>query len=110
MRIECTEDHSLFDDKHQEIKPSEIFSDTELEYYKEPIVGNDNIYLTETEIKRLAIETARNTSAYGVVPESILNTSENNKKLFLKIFAKENKNSLHSKSIIAAINFINGRT
>lgn len=110
MCVECTEDHSLFDDKHQEVKPSEIFSDTELEYYKEPIMGNSNVVLTQEEIERVAIETARNRSAYGVVPESILNTSIENKKLFIKIFAEKNKNNQHSKSIIAGINFINRRT
>lgn len=110
MRIECTEDHSLFDDKHQEIKPSEIFSNTELEYYKEPIVGNDNIYLTETEIKRLAIETARNTSAYGVVPECILNSSIQSKKIFKKLFINElNDKKIEncSKPIQAGINYLN---
>ena len=37
MSVTVTEDHSLFNSKQEKIKPSQINSDTELEYYTDEI-------------------------------------------------------------------------
>lgn len=37
--VECTQDHSLFDENKNEIKPTEITENTKLEYYNEEIKG-----------------------------------------------------------------------
>ena len=39
MIVDVTEDHSLFNDEQQKIKPSRIKNDTKLEYYKGNIKG-----------------------------------------------------------------------
>lgn len=49
MFVECTQDHSLFDSNKNEIKPTEIKTDTKLEYYTDKICG-DIIYCSKKEI------------------------------------------------------------
>lgn len=115
MCVECTEDHSLFTKDRKEIKPSELTPNTELEYYTEPIVGDRTVFLTEDEIEDIACEVAEDTSAFGVVPESVLNTSDENKALFNLLFISEirkRKRSLktYSKAIQSSIQYMNNTT
>ena len=42
MLVEVTEDHSLFNDKQEKIKPSEVTEDTKLEYYDGDIFTDFN--------------------------------------------------------------------
>lgn len=53
--IDVTEDHSLFNDKQEKIKPSEINDETKLEYYKGEITPDGTMkWLNETRARRLA--------------------------------------------------------
>ena len=111
MCVECTEDHSLFTKGRKEIKPSELTQETELEYYTEPIVGDRTVFLTEDEIEDIACEVAENKSSFGVIPESVLNTSDENKKLFNLLFINEmqkRKRNLktYSKAIQAGLQYL----
>lgn len=45
--VDVTEDHSLFNDEQQEIKPSQIKNDTKLEYYKGNIKGGSEPILSK---------------------------------------------------------------
>ena len=55
MSVTVTEDHSLFNNKQQKIKPSEITSNTKLEYYTKPIVTDTNFkWLTKQRAKTMA--------------------------------------------------------
>lgn len=49
MAISVTEDHSLFNDKHEKIKPSSINEDVSLEYYGKEFIFN-NVRMTNKEI------------------------------------------------------------
>ena len=44
MSVTVTEDHSLFNDKQEKIKPSEINENTRLEYYKEDVNNSNKNY------------------------------------------------------------------
>ena len=53
--VDVTEDHSLFNDKQEKIKPSEISDETKLEYYKDEITPDGTMrWLNEKRARRLA--------------------------------------------------------
>jgi hypothetical protein len=55
MSVTVTEDHSLFNDKQEKIKPSEINEQTKLEYYSKPIDTNrDFRWLTKQRARIMA--------------------------------------------------------
>jgi hypothetical protein len=55
MSVTVTEDHSLFNDKQEKIKPSEINGQTKLEYYSKPIDTNrDFRWLTKQRARIMA--------------------------------------------------------
>ena len=55
MSVTVTEDHSLFTDKQEKIKPSEIKNDTKLEYYNKKVVGDKMIAsVNETRARHFA--------------------------------------------------------
>lgn len=56
MSVTVTEDHSLFNDKQEKIKPSEIDKDTKLEYYQGEIKGDSNrvMIMNEKRAKHFA--------------------------------------------------------
>lgn len=55
MSVTVTEDHSLFNDKQQKIKPSEVTEQTKLEYYNKDVTPtNNNKWLNERRAKRQA--------------------------------------------------------
>lgn len=86
--IDVTEDHSLFDENENRIKPSEINENTQLEYYKECIKGENVSNVSDSKCR-----------AYGMllghrrchnVPCDILNATKEKKILFFKQFIKSN--------------------
>lgn len=84
MRIEITEDHSLFNKDKKKIKPSEITENTELEYYTDEIKGNVEITMKDSHIKRMA-----RMLAYGkinAVPNLILNGTVDTMHKFMQEF------------------------
>ena len=101
MMVDVTQDHSLFDDKQQEIKPTEITYDTQLEYFKKPIshsIVNSNI--AEKQGKLLA------QGWLDRVPLNILNSDKNTRDEFLKGFKSIVCKKELSKTAKAGIFFI----
>lgn len=106
IRVEVTEDHSLFDDKQRKIKPSEITSETRLEMYSEPL-SHKMTMPTERSIRIMA-----NWLVNGVddrVPTSILNATPRLKKLFLSLVEGTDW-SQRSKTCQAGILFLKNTT
>lgn len=55
MSVTVTEDHSLFNENQEKIKPSEIKDDTKLEYYKKKVKGDKMlISVNETRARHFA--------------------------------------------------------
>jgi hypothetical protein len=104
--VECTEDHSLFDENKNEIKPSEITKNTKLEYYREKIEHNQ---LDVNFSDEIIIELAKQLSEGIIdrVPYTILNGSKRVKKLFYRIFMlNHNENIEYTKTCLAGLRFI----
>ena len=107
MSVTVTEDHSLFDDKQRKIKPSEINSDTKLEYYNENI-STANCKLTAREIKTIAALLKNNT--IDRIPMTVLNlTNKTSIELFLKSI-KDWDYSNATKTCKAGIEFLKKKT
>ena len=109
MRVEVTEDHSLFNSNREKIKPSDITGDTQLEYYTEDIIG-DNISHVYHDFdpynmgKEVAIGNVNKISI------TILNSEKNVMETFYKGFMENYiEGKEYSKSVIAGLQFINRR-
>ena len=79
--IDVTEDHSLFNDKQEKIKPSEIKEDSQLEYYYDNVSSGINHQMSDKFIKLMANMVKNGT--IGRIPIDILNGSKETKKKFL---------------------------
>lgn len=107
MSVDCTKDHSLFNDKQEEIKPTEIKEDTKLEYYKGETIYTDfnTQCVNENYIKFIA-----NTVKNGIcteLPVTILNLDIKGKKLFLSLLNNIDINiNTHTKTLVAGIQYI----
>lgn len=111
VNVEVTEDHSLFNDKQEKIKPSEIDANTELEYYNSNNIFKDfnkietimfnSIYLediTRTIYKQRIVED---------IPSAYLNMTMRLKREFMKwIDPKYFNLNFFSKKALAKILFI----
>lgn len=86
MLVECTEDHSLFNKDKEKIKPSKITKSTVLEYYGDDIKG-ERFNVSAEKVITLALMLSE--GKFDRVPLPILNTTKENKLLFL--------NNLHIK-------------
>lgn len=102
--VEVTEDHSLFNDKQEKIKPSEITNNTTLEYnHKNNIYTDFNtLELSKDEILKYAKSISKN-EVYAI-PYLILNSKLKCKQLFISSLQIP-KNC--SKTVNAGINYIN---
>lgn len=75
MSVTVTEDHSLFNDKQEKIKPSEINEQTKLEYYSKPIDTDRNFrWLTKQRARIMAIKILDGT--VDRVSVALLNTDD----------------------------------
>ena len=106
LSVDVTEDHSLFDENKNEIKPSEIRKNTKLEYYSNDLNFN-NINISD-KIIQVAAKLLANGSL-DRVPCNILNSTKENANLFLKIFNKINKNTNLSKTCQAGLLFLSNK-
>lgn len=80
LSVDVTEDHSLFTSDKVEIKPSEISTDTKLEYYE------DKVSSSYTHVSNTMIQVYATKLSYGIidrVPVEILNCSPRKMELFL---------------------------
>ena len=80
MSIDVTEDHSLFNEKQEKIKPSEINSDTKLEYYNNNI-SNNQIVIDEIRIDKYS--KLLSNGRLNAIPIDLLNATVECKKEFL---------------------------
>ena len=106
LSVDVTEDHSLFDENKNEIKPSEIRKNTKLEYYSNDLNFN-NINISDKIIEVSAKLLAN--GSLDRVPCNILNSTKENANLFLKIFNKMNKNTNLSKTCQAGLLFLSNK-
>lgn len=79
--IDVTEDHSLFNDKQEKIKPSEINENTKLEYYKGELGDNFTLHPKGFTVKCMAKWLMR--GIIDRVPCEILNSNKSTQKQFL---------------------------
>ena len=105
MKVEVTEDHSLFNSKQEKIKPSEITDETELEYYTGEILSNDSILTLDFRFPEIyAINLA-----HGVidrVPTYFLNRPEYAKR-FYDIFIQNSRDDIeYSKTCLAGLQLL----
>ena len=110
MSIEVTEDHSLFNDKQEKIKPSEIDENTKLEYYREKILPDCNLDCIKTIAKSLGKQVAEN-DTFDRVPIGILNSNKSTMKAFYDAFMKNYREDIeYSKTCLAGLQYIKRMT
>ena len=75
MSVTVTEDHSLFTDKQEKIKPSEISNETKLEYYADKIETSTRgfLYLKDKQRVKIMAKTLKS-GVIDRVPIQLLNT------------------------------------
>ena len=109
MKINVTEDHSLFDCNKEKIKPSEVTEVTKLEYYEGEIVSDNNIDCRGEE--RLTKSYANDLAKGKIdrVPIKYLNADKETKELFYNTFIKNQENNTkYSKTCLAGLQYIHG--
>lgn len=125
MKIEVTEDHSLFNDKQEKIKPSEINEETELEYYNGKIGSIDSAgkqFGTELFHKMITEEDPNHYYNLGKhlaenekyenyptdrVPVDVLNSCHEARKDFYRGFMENYRDDmLYSKTCLAGLQFL----
>ena len=101
MIVDVTEDHSLYNNKQEEIKPSQINETTELEYYNGSVEGGSE------SIRINKIVKVTHDIVSGVIdryPTIFMNLKCNLYKEVIEIFNKLNKNNIeYSKTLQAQI-------
>ena len=102
--VDVTEDHSLFNDKQEKIKPTEINTETQLEYYDKDISMNIRPKSFK-DILKLVDETVKN--GYKKIPITILNADKITKRIFAKLLISKINNKPYSTddSVININNF-----
>ena len=107
MKIEITEDHSLFNAECKKIKPSEITEDTSLEYFNKPIIGDDwTIQATTIGLMKDAHALAN--GEIDRVPISVLNCyNKKTQKIFYHTFITRHREDIeYSKTCLAGLQYI----
>lgn len=113
MKVEITEDHSLFNENKVKIKPSEINKDTKLEYYTKSLnEAKNDVYghLVGIDDKQFFMKQNAKYIANGVmdrVPMNILNANSKIQAYFLKEFDKiKQDDTKYSKTCLAGILYL----
>lgn len=102
MSVTVTEDHSLFNDRREKVKPSQINENTKLEYYKTSI---NTQALELNERQTLIIARMLKNKSIDRVPIQILNSSLETAKIFIKELRNVDLRK-YSKTCQAGINFL----
>lgn len=106
MMVDVTEDHSLFNDNMEKIKPSEVTEDTKLEYHSLKGLISNKYTFGRRKMNMCAVYASGNRPDAHVVKD-VLNSSIFSKKYFLEQFEKYwNPKKVYSKQIIASIQYI----
>jgi hypothetical protein len=111
MTVECTEDHSLFNENKEKIKPTEITDETKLEYTQKPL---QTVFMEDNEyvVKEIAKIIAGNKCEHlDRVPILVLNGTDNVKETFYTTFmdeaTKRNRTMKgYSKTLLAGLQYI----
>ena len=101
MCVDVTEDHSLFNSNNEKIKPSQINSETKLEYYTDDI-SNNVITLDKGRVENY-LKLLSN-GKLKAIPTDLLNADIDSKKLFLSKMEENNINQ--NKTLISGIQYI----
>ena len=105
MRVEVTEDHSLFNSDKVKIKPSEINESTKLEYYDGEIKGLNQKRFPYDDWKQMGIDVANNPE--GKINCVVFNTTKENMKIFYDSFMENYKEGVtYSKTIVAGLQYV----
>lgn len=107
VKINVTEDHSLFNDKQIKIKPSEINENTKLEYNVNEINGDINLdNISFNKAKEYGYSLAVD-DKFDRVPLEILNSNMMVMKMFYNTFMENyNENKQYTKTCIAGLQFL----
>lgn len=105
MTVEVTEDHSLFNSKHEKIKPSEITDDTKLEYYTGEILPN-NRELTLDYMSPEHFAMALANGKIDRVPSWFLNRPSIGKRFYDIFIANSRDDIEYSKTCLAGLQFL----
>ena len=108
MSVDVTEDHSLFNDKKEKIKPSEINENTKLEYFNnKELLHNvcDSLRIGKYDIHNII--KCINNGSLTRIPCIIFNMGEDVMKEFYKEFMMNYKEDIvYNKTIIAGLQYI----
>lgn len=108
MMVDVTEDHSLFNDKKEKIKPSEINENTKLEYFtNKELLHNvsDTLRMGKYDIPNII--KCINNGSLTRIPYIIFNMGEDVMKEFYKEFMLNYKEDItYNKTIIAGLQYI----
>lgn len=105
MKVEVTEDHSLFNSKQEKIKPSEINNDTELEYYDGEILSNNSVLTLDIKIpETYAIQLAN--GEIDRVPMYFLNRPTYAKRFYNTFIQNSRDDIEYSKTCLAGLQFL----
>ena len=105
VRVDVTEDHSLFNDKKEKIKPSTISDDTKLEYYNGSLLGERVITCSEKVMKYIA--SLVNKDQIEKTPLIFLNLSKEDSEKFINMIDWNVKHK--SKALQACLMYIHGK-
>lgn len=105
VRVDVTEDHSLFNDKKEKIKPSTISDDTKLEYYNGSLLGERVIKCSEKVMKYIA--SLVNEDQIEKTPSIFLNLSKEDSEKFINMIDWNVKHK--SKALQACLMYIHGK-
>ena len=105
VRVDVTEDHSLFNDKREKIKPSTISDDTKLEYYNGSLLGERVIKCSEKVMKYIA--SLVNKDQIEKTPLIFLNLSKEDSEKFINMIDWDVKHK--SKALQACLMYIHGK-
>lgn len=105
MKIEVTEDHSLFDISKNKLNPKNITENTELEYYTDEVKGRGVCLLDGDYTRRMAINLAN--GVLSKIPSPFLNTTYYQMQLFYDTFMQNYRNDIeYSKTCIAGLQYL----
>ena len=105
INIDVTEDHSLFNDKMEKIKPSEISDETKLEYYDKVISNSVTVKCNDKLIEHIA--KLVNKDAIKKIPIMLLNISDDNTRKFMNLIDKSVKHK--SKAVQAGLMYMENK-
>ena len=105
VRVDVTEDHSLFNDKKEKIKPSTISDDTKLEYYNGSLLGERVVKCSEKVMKYIA--SLVNKDQIEKTPLIFLNLSKEDSEKFINMIDWNVKHK--SKTLQACLMYIHGK-